>query len=90
VLSGANGAALAQGEQTVGYHMPTLLDVDGDGRDEVLLHASAAPLRLLDDDLTPLWLDRKTTGWPPTRRSRSVRASRGPCRAPGPTHRGSR
>jgi MYXO-CTERM domain-containing protein len=58
VLSGVDGAVLAQNGQTaLVQFMPTIHDVDGDGRSEVVLHGGFAPARALDDDLaTPLWV----------------------------------
>jgi MYXO-CTERM domain-containing protein len=58
VLSGVDGAVLAQNGQTaLVQFMPTIHDVDGDGRSEVVLHGGFAPTRTLDDDLaTPLWV----------------------------------
>jgi MYXO-CTERM domain-containing protein len=58
VLSGVDGAVLAEsGDTDLVQFMPTIHDVDGDGRSEVVLHGGFAPARALDDDLvTPLWV----------------------------------
>ena len=58
VLSGADGAILADnGDTDLVHFMPSIHDLDGDGRSEVVLHGGFAPARALDDDLvTPLWI----------------------------------
>ena len=56
VLSGASGILLTWSPPSTTYRMPTLYDADGDGQDEVFLHASFAPLGALDHDLANvLW-----------------------------------
>lgn len=55
VISGATGAELAS-VGGVSYFLPTLYDVDDDPRDEVILHAGFAPIRIVEDDLSAiLW-----------------------------------
>lgn len=58
VLSGVDGSVLAANAYTdLVQFMPSVLDVDGDGRTEIVLHGGFAPARALDDDLvTPLWV----------------------------------
>jgi hypothetical protein len=58
VLSGVDGSVLSgNGQADLVQFMPSLHDVDGDGRAEVVLHGGFAPARVLDDDLaTPLWV----------------------------------
>lgn len=58
VLSGVDGSVLAANAYTsLVQFMPSLLDLDGDDRSEVVLHGGFAPVRVLDDDLvTPLWV----------------------------------
>ncbi|MBL9003126.1 MAG: hypothetical protein JNJ46_02705 [Myxococcales bacterium] len=57
VLSGANGALPASGGSSVGYFMPSLIDSNSDGSDEVLLHGGFTPVRLCDHVLTStLWM----------------------------------
>ncbi len=56
VLSGANGVLLASGGTGDSYFMPTLVDVNADGTDEVLLQGGYSPVRLYDHALaTALW-----------------------------------
>ncbi|ACY15828.1 VCBS repeat-containing protein [Haliangium ochraceum] len=58
VLSGTDGALLATGtEPGLVHFMPTVAELDGDPRPELLLHGGYAPVRAIDDDLrTPLWV----------------------------------
>jgi hypothetical protein len=56
VLSGANGAQLTSGGTGDSYFLPTLVDTNSDGTDEVLLHGGFSPVRLYDHTLTTaLW-----------------------------------
>lgn len=56
VLSGADGKQLTSGGAGDAYFMPTLVDTNGDGSDEVLLHGGFSPVRLYDHALsTPLF-----------------------------------
>ncbi|MEM9490221.1 MAG: MYXO-CTERM sorting domain-containing protein, partial [Myxococcota bacterium] len=53
VLSGVDGAVLARNDSSsLAYFMPSVADVDSDGRNEVILHGSYFPVRVLDDDFT--------------------------------------
>lgn len=58
VLSGADGSVLAESQSSpLVYFMPTVLDLDGDAGQEVVLHGGFSPVRVMDDDLsTPLWV----------------------------------
>lgn len=58
VLSGVDGTTLAANAYTaLVQFMPSVIDLDGDDRGEVVLHGGFAPARVLDDDLvTPLWV----------------------------------
>jgi MYXO-CTERM domain-containing protein len=58
VLSGVDGSILAASASTdLVQFMPSVIDLDGDDRGEVVLHGGFAPARALDDDLvTPLWV----------------------------------
>lgn len=57
VLSGANGALLASGGSSDGYFMPSLVDNNSDGSDEVLMHGGFTPVRLYDHALaSTLWM----------------------------------
>ncbi|MCG8416802.1 MAG: hypothetical protein MJE77_02515 [Proteobacteria bacterium] len=57
VLSGLDGSVLARNDSDeLAYFMPTVVDVDRDDRDEVVLHGSFYPVRVVDDDLvSTLW-----------------------------------
>jgi hypothetical protein len=51
VLSGANGTMLASSGPGPDYALPTLVDVDGNGNREIVLHGGPDAVRVLDDDL---------------------------------------
>ena len=51
VLSGADGSELSASGAGPDYFLPTLVDLDGDGDLEVVLHGGAGPVRVLEDDL---------------------------------------
>ncbi len=56
VASGADGHEIQSHSDAVAYAMPTLYDVDGDGKLEVTLSGTLDVARTLDDDLaTTLW-----------------------------------
>ncbi len=56
VLSGANGTVIASGGAGDAYYMPTLVDTNADGSDEVLLHGGYSPVKLYNHALTAsLW-----------------------------------
>jgi len=66
VLSGSTGQEIASGTSVkTSYYMTTLGDVDGDQKDEVILHGSFAPARALDDDLsTVMWTGPQDRPYP--------------------------
>lgn len=56
VLSGADGTQLVQGGSNACYHLPTVVDLDGDTVAEVVLHGSYAHTQAWSHDLTKkLW-----------------------------------
>lgn len=66
VLSGVNGAALATGGPGLSsYFMPTVQDLDGDGRPEVTLGGGQSPMRTLRHDLqSALWVSDDDLPYP--------------------------
>ena len=57
VFSGIGGAEIKTGGPGDSYFMLSLVDVDGDGTDEVAYHGGYNPIRLLSHDLgTALWV----------------------------------
>jgi hypothetical protein len=56
VLSGSNGAKLAENTDFLAYFVPIVRDLDGDGTDEVTLQGGYFPVRAFQHDLTPLWV----------------------------------
>jgi hypothetical protein len=60
-ISGANGKTIASGTDFLGYGLPILQDVNGDGQLDATLQGSYVPARTLEHDLvTPTWIGPNT------------------------------
>lgn len=56
LLSGADGGEFAKGGPGDWYFMPTLFDLDADGKLDIVLHGGVGALQALRHDLSPLFV----------------------------------